>query len=58
MDDESTTLSDDEIGSAGDDPAAPAAADSDGDDTDTTDGDTDDSDSSDSDGDDTDSDDA
>ena len=58
MDDESTTLNVDEIESAGDDPVATAADDSDGDDTDTTDGDTDDSDSSDSDGDDTDSDDA
>lgn len=56
MDDESTTLSDDEIGSVRDDTALPGADDSDGDDTDTTDGDTDDSDSSDSDGDDTDSD--
>ena len=56
MDDESTTLSDDEIGSAGDFPTA--IADADGDDTDTTDGDTDDSDSSDSDGADPDSDDA
>lgn len=57
MDDESTTLTDDEIGSAEFDPVATAADDADGDDTDTTDGDTDDSDSSDSDGDDTDSDD-
>jgi hypothetical protein len=58
MDDESTTLTDDEIGFAANDPVATAADDSDGDDTDTTDGDTDDSDSSDSDGDDSDSDDA
>ena len=57
MDDENTTLNDDEIESPGDDPVVPAANDADGDDTDTTDGDTDDSDSSDSDGDDTDSDD-
>ena len=56
MDDESTTLTDDEIGSAGEDPTATAADDSDGDDTDTTDGDTDDSDTTDSDGDDSDSD--
>jgi hypothetical protein len=56
MDDESTTLTDDEIMPVGEDPAAPATADADGDDTDTTDGDTDDSDTTDSDGDDSDSD--
>ena len=58
MDDQSTTLTDDEILSIEDDPLAPATADADGDDTDTTDGDTDDSDTTDSDSDDTDSDDA
>lgn len=59
MDDESTTLTDDEILAVGDDfPAASITDDADGDDTDTTDGDTDDSDTTDSDGDDSDSDDA
>ncbi len=58
MDDESTTLNDDEVESTANDPVATVGDDADGDDTDTTDGDADDSDSSDSDGDDTDSDDA
>jgi hypothetical protein len=56
MDDDRTTLTDDEIVSAGEEPLEPDTGDADGDDTDTTDGDTDDSDSTDSDSDDTDSD--
>jgi len=52
MDDESTTLTEDEIGS-GDEPTD-VLDDADGDDTDTTDGDADDSDTTDSDGDGTD----
>jgi hypothetical protein len=58
MDDESTTLDDDEITSTGDGGSKPAADDADGDDTDTTDGDAGDSDADDSDADDSDSDDA
>jgi hypothetical protein len=52
MDDQSTTLTDDEILSVGDDEFDPATADADGDDTDTTDGDADDADADDSDSDD------
>ena len=52
MDDESTTLSDDEIMSDDEDAPASIADDADGDDTDTTDGDADDADADDSDSDD------
>jgi hypothetical protein len=58
MDDENTTLTDDEILSVGLADTVQVTDDADGDDTDTTDGDTDDSDTTDSDGDDSDSDDA
>jgi hypothetical protein len=58
MDDETTTLDDEEIRSFGDGGSAPTAGDADGDDTDTTDGDADDTDADDSDADDSDSDDA
>lgn len=44
MDEQSTTLADDEILSTGDDELAPITSDADGDDTDTTDGDSTDSD--------------
>ena len=56
MDDEPTTLEDEEMTSTGGDDFAPVTDDADGDDTDTTDGDADDSDADDSDADDTDSD--
>jgi hypothetical protein len=49
MDDQSTTLSDDEILTAEDEDFAPVTADADGDDTDTTDGDATDADADDSD---------
>ena len=52
MDEQSTTLNDDEIRPVGDEERAHATADADGDDTDTTDGDADDSDADDSDSDD------
>jgi hypothetical protein len=52
MDDQNTTLSDDEIQSVGDEDPAPTGDDADGDDTDTTDGDADDADADDSDSDD------
>ena len=52
MDDESTTLKDDEILGVGEDEQAPTTDDADGDDTDTTDGDADDADADDSDSDD------
>jgi hypothetical protein len=58
MDDENTTLDDDEIASTGDSGSTPAADDADGDDTDTTDGDGADGDADDSDADDSDSNDA
>ena len=58
MDDETTTLEDEEMTSTGDGDFTLAADDADGDDTDTTDGDAGDSDSDDSDADDSDSDDA
>jgi hypothetical protein len=58
MDDESTTLADDEITSTGAGESTPAPDDADGDDTDTTDGDGSDGDADDSDADDSDSDDA
>jgi len=54
MDDEKTTLEDEEMTSTGDGDSSPAADDADGDDTDTTDGDADDSDADDSDADDSD----
>lgn len=57
MDDPSTTLTDDEILSTGDEDFAPVTDDADGDDTDTTDGDADDSDTADGDTDDSDTDD-
>lgn len=57
MDEQSTTLKDDEILSIGDEELEPITSDADGDDTDTTDGDTSDSDGSDADADDSDSDD-
>ena len=44
MDEEKSTLSDDEIQSTGDEDFAPVTSDADGDDTDTTDGDSTDSD--------------
>jgi hypothetical protein len=56
MDEQTTTLSDDEILPVGDADFDPMTADADGDDTDTTDGDTTDSDESDADADDSDSD--
>lgn len=56
MDDENTTLGDDEMTSTDDGDSAPVTDDADGDDTDTTDGDADDSDADDSDSDDSDSD--
>ena len=56
MDDETTTLDDDEMTSTGSGDLAPSK--DDGDDTDTTDGETDDSDAGDSDADDSDSDDS
>jgi hypothetical protein len=52
MNDETTTLTDDEILSVGDEGITPAPDDADGDDTDTTDGDADDADADDSDSDD------
>ncbi|MBA2462033.1 MAG: hypothetical protein H0V45_09760 [Actinobacteria bacterium] len=52
MDDQSTTLTDEEILSVKDEDAAPETADADGDDTDTTDGETGDTDADDSDSDD------
>lgn len=52
MDDQSTTLTDDEIVSVEGEEPARITADADGDDTDTTDGDTDDADTDDSDSDD------
>ena len=58
MDDETTTLADDEILTTGAGGFASAPADADGDDTDTTDGDGTDGDADDSDADDSDSDDA
>ena len=58
MDDETTTLEDEEMTSPGDGGFAPVTSDADGDDTDTTDGDADDTDADDTDADDTDSDDA
>jgi len=58
MDDEKTTLDDEEMTSIGGGDSAPATDDADGDDTDATDGDADDSDADDSDADDSDSDDA
>lgn len=51
MDDESTTLKDDEILGVADDEPGETPADADGDDTDTTDGDADDADADDSDSD-------
>lgn len=54
MDEQTTTLSDDEILAVGDEEFAPVTDDADGDDTDTTDGDADDSDADDADADDTD----
>ena len=56
MDDEKTTLEDEEMTSTAGGPFASIADDADGDDTDTTDGDADDSDADDSDSDDSDSD--
>jgi hypothetical protein len=58
MDDQSTTLTDDEILSVEDEDVAKITADADGDDTDTTDGDADDADADDSDSSDSDSNDA
>ena len=58
MDDETTTLEDEEMTSTGDGDLTPVTSDADGDDTDTTDGDADDTDADDTDADDTDSDDA
>lgn len=58
MDDETTTLEDEEMTSTGDRDFAPVTGDADGDDTDTTDGDADDTDADDTDADDTDADDA
>jgi hypothetical protein len=55
VDEQSTTLSDDEILSIGEEAPDPITSDADGDDTDTTDGDTSDSDASDADADDSDS---
>jgi hypothetical protein len=52
MEDETTTLADDEILSVGNEETPPAPDDADGDDTDTTDGDADDADADDSDSDD------
>jgi len=51
MDEQRTTLTDDEILSVKDEDLAPETADADGDDTDTTDGDADDADADDSDSD-------
>jgi hypothetical protein len=56
MDDEKTTLEDEEMTSTAGGGFAPVTGDADGDDTDTTDGDADDSDADDTDADDTDSD--
>ena len=56
MDDEKTTLEDEEMTSTGHGETAPVPDDADGDDADTTDGDADDSDADDSDSDDSDSD--
>ncbi len=56
MDEQSTTLSDEEITSSEEPDFTPVTADADGDDTDTTDGDSTDGDSTDADADDTDSD--
>jgi hypothetical protein len=58
MDDETTTLEDEEMTSTADGGFLSVTDDADGDDTDTTDGDADDSDADDTDADDTDSDDA
>jgi hypothetical protein len=58
MEDETTTLTDDEILPVGNEETTPAPDDADGDDTDSTDGDADDSDSTDTDAGDSDSDDA
>jgi hypothetical protein len=55
MDDETTTLTEDEILAVKDDDFAATTADADGDDTDTTDGDADDADTDDADADDSDS---
>ena len=57
MDEQTTTLSDDEIMSVQDEDFAPVTADADGDDTDTTDGDSTDADSTDADSTDADADD-
>jgi hypothetical protein len=56
MDEQTTTLSDEEITSSEEPDFTPVTADADGDDTDTTDGDSTDADSTDADADDTDSD--
>jgi hypothetical protein len=56
MDDEKTTLEDEEMTSTAGGEVTPVPGDADGDDTDTTDGDADDSDADDTDADDTDSD--
>ena len=56
MDDEKTTLEDEEMTSTAGSDVTPVPGDADGDDTDTTDGDADDSDADDTDADDTDSD--